>query len=130
MKALKAGLPAGTQRTIGRAVAYQKDGDLARALRLLEAAVRVLPEEPTLWLFLGRYRIDTGNCPGALEDLRRARDLDDKNPLTHGALGLTRQCLGDLPGAVQEYEKALELDPNQQEIRQYLREITGGSEPP
>ncbi|HYG63894.1 MAG TPA: alkaline phosphatase family protein [Thermoanaerobaculia bacterium] len=130
MKALQAGLPAGTQRTIGRAVAYQKDGDLNRALRLLDAAVEVQPREPTLWLFRGRYRIDSGRCPDALEDLRRARDLDDKNPLTYGALGLTRQCLGDIPGAVREYEKALDLDPGQSEIRQYLREITGGPAAP
>lgn len=129
IKALKAGLPAGTQRTIGRAVAYQREGEIERALRLLDGAMKILPQEPTLWLFHGRYQIDAGRCPEAIEDLQRARDLDAQNPLTHGALGLARQCLGDYPGAIRDYEKALEIDPNQPEIRQYLQELGGGGPP-
>ncbi len=125
-RALAAGLPEGAERTIGRAVLYQREKDLARSLKLLDAAVEAKPEDPRLLLFRGRFRLDTEQCQEGLADLERSRQLDPKDPITHGALGLARLCLGDKAGAAKDFRKALELDPNQQEIRRYLEEL----EPP
>lgn len=125
-RALKAGLPEGTERAVGRAVLYQREGDLARSLELLDAAVEAKPDDPRLLLFRGRFRLDAEQCQEGLADLERSRQLDAEDPITHGALGLARLCLGDKAGAAKDFRKALELDPNQQEIRRYLAEL----EPP
>lgn len=117
------GLSDGAQRVVSRAMTYKRDGDLDRALKLLDDSLTVLPKEPLLWLFRGRYRIDAKHCPEALQDLQQARELDDQNNLTWGALGLAHLCLGDSEAAAQAFKKSLEIDPNQPEIERYLEQL-------
>jgi tetratricopeptide (TPR) repeat protein len=119
------GLSDGAQRVVGRAMTYKRDGDLGRALKLLDGSLAVLPKEPLLWLFRGRYRIDAKQCPEALQDLEQARALDDQSNLTWGALGLAHLCLGDQEAAAQAFRKSLEIDPDQPEIERYLEQLEG-----
>src|SRR4029077_10876835 len=55
------GMPDGAKYVIGRAIAYQRNGDVARSLRLMNAAVAANDRNPELWLFRGRYRTERGD---------------------------------------------------------------------
>ena len=70
VRAFGAGLPEGTKYLIGRAIGYQRSGQIDRSTKILEAALRARPEEPEVWLFLGRYRVEKGGVPAGGRGLR------------------------------------------------------------
>ena len=114
------GMPDGAKYVIGRAIAYQRNGDAARSLRLMDAAVTANGRDPELWLFRGRYRTERGDCRGAAADFDQATSLSPANPAAYSASGVARLCLGDRAGARRAFERALQLDPTQPKIREYL----------
>jgi Flp pilus assembly protein TadD len=120
VRAFGGGIPDGARTVIGRAIAYQRNGDAARSLRLMDAAVDADGRDPELWLFRGRYRIDAGDCRGAIQDFDRAIALAPDNAGAFGASGVARLCTGDRAGARRAFERALALDPKQSKIREYL----------
>lgn len=70
IRAFALGLAEGRKHVIARAIRYQRSGDAARSLRLLEQAVAAKQDDPELRLFRGRYRLEAKDCAGALEDFR------------------------------------------------------------
>ena len=120
IQAFAGGMPDGAKFVIGRAIAYQRNGDTARSLRLMNAAVAASGRDPELWLFRGRYRTEQGDCRGAAADFDHATSLSPSNPAAYSASGVARLCLGDRAGARRAFERALQLDPAQPRIREYL----------
>lgn len=123
VRAFGAGLPEGTRYLVGRAIGYQRAGQVARSLDLLAAAVKARPDEPEVWLFRGRYRIEAGDCAGALSDFQKAAGLAPRNPAAHTSQGLARLCLGDHAGARKDFLRSLALDPSQPKVREYLQRL-------
>jgi Flp pilus assembly protein TadD len=123
LRALGHGLPEGTKFVVARAIAYQREGQPARSVKLMSEATKVLPDEPEVWLFAGRYRIEEGNCAGALSDFRQAVRLQPANPAAHASVGLAELCLGDRANARRSFLRSLELDPNQPKVRAYLTQL-------
>jgi tetratricopeptide (TPR) repeat protein len=121
--AFGAGLPEGTKFLIGRAIGYQRSGQIDRSMKLLDAALRARPEEPEVWLFRGRYRVEKGECTEAVADFEKATRLAPKNASAFASLGLARLCAGDKAGARKELQRSLEIDPGQAVVRQYLAKI-------
>ena len=124
-RAFAGGLPQGNKYLVGRAIAYQRNGQTSRSLKLLDAAVKARPDAADLWLFRGRYRAETNDCAGAAQDFARAVTLEPDDPAAHASLGVARLCSGDRAGARQALERSLALDPAQPKIRQYLHEVGG-----
>ena len=120
VQACGGGMPDGAKTVIGRAIAYQRNGDVARSLRLMNAAVAANGREPELWLFRGRYRIEAGDCRGAVQDFDKTIALAPDHAGAFGASGVARLCAGDRAGARRAFERALQLDPSQSKIREYL----------
>ena len=120
VQAFGGGMPDGAKTVIGRAIAYQRNGDAARSLRLMNAAVAANGREPELWLFRGRYRIEAGDCRGAVQDFDKTIALAPDHAGAFGASGVARLCAGDRAGARRAFERALQLDPSQSKIREYL----------
>jgi Flp pilus assembly protein TadD len=120
VRAFGGGMPDGAKTVIGRAIAYQRNGDAARSLRLTSAAVNANGRDPELWLFRGRYRIDANDCRGAMQDFDRAIALAPDNAAAFAASGIARLCAGDKAGARRAFERALALDPAQPKIREFL----------
>ena len=118
--------PEGLQRLIGRAIGYARDGQRERSLALLAGGIRVRPDEPELWLFQGRYRVDDGDCAGALGDFQEAARLAPRNPAIYSAVGLAQMCLGQPDRARQAFGRSLALDPDQPRLRELLRQAGGG----
>jgi Flp pilus assembly protein TadD len=120
VQAFGGGMPDGAKTLIGRAIAYQRSGDATRSLRLMNAAVAANARDPELWLFRGRYRIEAGDCRGAVQDFDRSIALAADSAAAFSASGVARLCAGDKAGARRAFERALELDPAQPKIREYL----------
>jgi tetratricopeptide (TPR) repeat protein len=117
------GLPEGTKFLIGRAIGYQRSGQIDRSTKLLEDALRARPEEPEVWLFLGRYRVEKGACAEAVADFEKATRLAPKNAGAFASLGLARLCAGDRIGARHDLQRSLEIDPSQAVVKQYLAKV-------
>ncbi len=120
VKAFANGLPEGKQYLIGRAIGYQRDGRIERSERLLAGGVEARPDDAELLLFRGRYRIEAGDCSGALDDFRRASEIEPDNPAASASAGLAHLCLGDRAAAARAFRRSLALEPDQPRLREYL----------
>ncbi len=123
VRAVAGGLPEGVRYLIGRGIGYSRNGQQERAHALLEKAVAARPQEPELWLFRGRYRIDRGDCPGALSDFEQAVELDPGRASAHASTATAKVCLGDRGGAVAALRQALAIDPNQPAVHKFLEQL-------
>jgi Tfp pilus assembly protein PilF len=123
VRAFASGLPEGTRFLIGRAIGYQRADRLDRAMKLLTDAAAAKPDEPEVWLFRGRYRVESGDCEGAVSDFERAIRLDAVNAAALASLGLAHICAGNAEGAREAFKRSLALDPNQPKLRDYLRAL-------
>jgi Tfp pilus assembly protein PilF len=121
VRAFANGLPEGNRYLIGRAIGYQRSGQVDRALKLLTDAAAAKPDEPEVWLFRGRYRMERQDCAGALTDFARATKLAPSNPAAYASQGVAQMCMNDAAGARTSFTRSLELDPNQPDVRGYLR---------
>jgi tetratricopeptide (TPR) repeat protein len=120
VRAFGGGMPDGAKYVIGRAIAYQRNNDVARSLTLMNAAVAANARDAELWLFRGRYRTEGGDCRGAADDFQRAIALAPQSAAAYTASGLADLCLGDHAAARRALTKSLELDPAQSKVREYL----------
>jgi len=121
--ALDAGLPEAPRYVVGRAIGYDRAGQVDRSLKLLEPAARAHPDVPDFWLFAGRYRVETGQCDLAVQHFNRAVQLQPQNAAAYSARALGRICGGDRAGARADLQRALSLDPGQPRVRELLREL-------
>ena len=123
VKALAHGLPEGTKFLFGRAIAYQRDGQLARSVKLMHAAAAARPDDPEVWLFSGRYLIEAARCQEAIEAFRKAVRLAPDNAAAHASEGLAHLCVGDQAAAKGSFRRSLALDPDQPKVRDYLESL-------
>ena len=119
-------LPEGRRYLIGRAIGYQRAGNMERSVRLLNQAAAAKADDPEVLLFRGRYRVESGDCAGAVADMQRATQLAPTNPAAFASLGLAETCAGDAAAAQKSFRRSLELDPNQPQLRQYLQKSPRG----
>jgi len=120
IQAIANGLPEAPGYAIERAMQYQRGGNEARSLKLLEGAVEARPDDPGLRMFRGRYRVGQNDCAGALDDFLHVQQIQPNNPIAWASAGLAEICLGDRQKATEFIRRSLELDPNQPKLRQYL----------
>ena len=120
VRAFAHGLPEGPKYLIGRAIGYQRNGQVDRSLRLLNTALASRPDDPEVLLFRGRYRVESGDCATGLNDFRRATTLSPSNAAAFASQGLAELCVGDTKAADVSFRRSLVLDPNQPKVRQYL----------
>jgi Tfp pilus assembly protein PilF len=123
VRSFKNGMPEGTKFLIGRAIGYERAGQANRSLALVSAALDARPDDPELWLFRGRYRVDAGDCKGAATDFQRAERLEPARAATFASEGLAWACAGDPASARRALTHALDLDPNQPTVREFLKTL-------
>jgi Flp pilus assembly protein TadD len=121
VRAFANGLPEGRRFLIGRAIGYQRNGQIDRSIALLNQAAAAKPDDPEVWLFKGRYRVERGDCAGAVDDFRRAARLTPENAAVYASQGLAEMCAGDATAARASFQRSLRLDPNQPKVREYLQ---------
>jgi tetratricopeptide (TPR) repeat protein len=122
VRAYANGLPEGRRYLIGRAIGYQRDGRVDRSIKLLTDAATAKADDAEVWLFRGRYRVEAGDCVGAVTDFERAVHLDAANAAAYASLGLGQMCAGDRAAAHESFKRSLSLNPDQPKLREMLRE--------
>ena len=129
-RAVANGLPDGVRQVIGRAIACERAGGLVRGLALLDRTIALRPTEAELRLYRGRFRIQSGDCPDAVTDLSRAKQLAPENSDVFATAALAQLCAGNRPAALSDLHRALELAPDEPRLRALLANLETGEEPP
>ena len=81
------------------------------ALSLQEYALRLDPNDATLWANLGTIRRTNGSLGPAAAAYKKAIALDPANALAHYNLGAVYDADKNYDAAIDEYRRALVLDP-------------------
>jgi tetratricopeptide (TPR) repeat protein len=118
--AIADGLGEGPEKVEGIALAALRQGDAARALRLLDGIVAARPDAARFRMTRGRVRIQNRDCRGALEDFDAARRAAPGLAAAHGLAGSALMCLGRPTEARRAFEQSLALDPSQTRLRELL----------
>jgi tetratricopeptide (TPR) repeat protein len=82
----------------------------------------------SLFVLAGEYEQNKNDFAGALDDFKRALELNPENAEAFSGRGETKASQGDEAGALADYDHALELDPSNAEAysrRGAVREIQG-----
>jgi len=81
------------------------------AISFQQYALRLEPQNATLWLNLGTLQRTTGAFSSAETSFEKAIAIDPINALAHYNLGAVHDAQGDYDDAIEEYRRALVLDP-------------------
>lgn len=104
-----------SQALVNQAQAQRRKGDLPGANVSLERALRIEPNNPLLWIEMGRLRMDQGNFPQAESMGRKALAMsvgDDRTQSSAWQLvGESLKARGKNPQAEDAFERARELSP-------------------
>jgi tetratricopeptide (TPR) repeat protein len=87
---------------------HMEAGRNAVAREHLELGVKLLPNDPNAWTYLGRLESAMEQYGAALQDFERALALDPKSSFALLSLGRTHAALGDDAAAEQLFRRALE----------------------
>jgi hypothetical protein len=100
---------------VTQAQAQRKKGDLPGASVSLERALRIEPNNPLLWIEMGRLRMDQRNYPQAENMGRKALSMSVGDDKTQAAawqlIGDSLQAQGKNPQAQAAYEKSKAFSP-------------------
>lgn len=93
-------------------ILYEQE-HLAEALKVLDQALRLGPQEVETYRWLGIAAYDIGDTAKATEYLERVAALEPANGLPHRLIGLMLKEKGEFASAAAAYELSLERDPDQ-----------------
>jgi hypothetical protein len=104
-----------SQALVSQAQAQRRKGDLPGATVSLERALRIEPNNPLLWIELGRLRMDQGNFPQAENMGRKALAMAVGDDSTQSAawelIAQSLRARGKNPQAEEAMQRARELAP-------------------
>jgi tetratricopeptide (TPR) repeat protein len=89
-----------------------KRGMPKAAMSLQEHAIRLDPNNATLWANLGTIRRTNGSLGSAASAFKKALEIDPANALAHYNLGAVYDAQKNYDDAIEEYRRALVLDPD------------------
>jgi Flp pilus assembly protein TadD len=103
-----------------QARALHATGLSLEARRMLEAHTHAARRDPDGWAALGVVLADTGDLPGAIGALERARKLAPKDAAILNNLGYAQLAAGNAEKAVALLQRSLVIDPAQARTRNNL----------
>jgi tetratricopeptide (TPR) repeat protein len=114
---------------MARADRFMKEADLDLALKILDAAVDLAPDDAEAWRRRAAVHFLQKDYELALSDLRHALDIDPRHYKAINDLGVVLQTLGAKKEALEAYRKALKINPFLDDARQSVetlaREVEG-----
>ncbi len=100
-----------------RAAAYERAGDLERALSDESRAIELAPTSAISWAQRSKFRFLANDYARAVEDADRALELDPKSAVAHAYRGQAYELLGKPGAAIDDYERLLvELAPGDESV--------------
>lgn len=92
---------------------FQQQGDLDRAAEFYRGVLRRFPENEFALNLMGVVCVRRGEYPAAVDFLKRALAVNERDAETHNNLGLAYEATLDLEGARRAFERSLSLQPRQ-----------------
>lgn len=106
------------------AMVYDARGDASRAEHYLQEYIRLKPDKPDAYNYLGYMLVENDvRLEEAVDLIKKAVTKEPGNGAFHDSLGWAYFKLGDLDGAIGELEKAAELLPDDSDVREHLGEV-------
>ena len=112
-----AGMSQGAHGLVRAGLQAQRSGNLGQALRILEEAVSLDPENAWIHYNLGVVHQGAGNLQVAAGEYGRAVELDPQYRDAHFNLGQLLAEAGDYEGAVRHFGAAAEIDTEDRQAR-------------
>ncbi len=97
---------------VARGVQFANKGQYAEAEQEYTAALKLDPENDSLYVSLARVFVQQKKWDDAKAAAREAIRLNPNNDRAHNNLGTALENKGDLDGGLAEYREALRLNPN------------------
>lgn len=107
---------------------YGRHGLAERAVEVLEAALRTLPGHLSARVALGRYRMDLGNTPGAVEALEQVVSADPTHLVANKLLVIGYSELGEVRKARDRLDLYRLLNESDPEIVSLQQRVTSSAE--
>ena len=95
---------------LAKAIALHRQGDLAEAAPVYEAALRRSPRDPDILYHIGLCRLETGEWAEGARHMRALLKLEPRNGAAHHALGKALVLMGKAAAGRRHFETALECD--------------------
>jgi tetratricopeptide (TPR) repeat protein len=92
---------------IRRAIALGMKEEYADALKSVESATKLEPENAEAWLIRGDVNLRAGKHKAALKSLEKASELDPTNASVENTMGMVAYKDGKLDDAVKHFRRAL-----------------------
>jgi len=74
---------------------------------------------------LGKFYFINGKYDKAIEEFKKAIELNPRNSETYYNLGLVYEAKNNIEEARKMYEKSVEIDPNNKLAKEHLEKIVG-----
>jgi len=108
---------------MARAERFAKEDDLDLALKIIDAAVDMAPDEAEVWDLRAKINFLKKDYAAAIADLKRALDRDPKHYDAMSDLGVVYEAMGAKKEALEAYRKALAVNPYLSEPKRAVDEL-------
>jgi tetratricopeptide (TPR) repeat protein len=98
-------------------------GNMPEAEKYFLQAMRINPNKPDEYLYLGMTRFKSGRTAEAINSVRLAIAIRPMGFAYHFALGVMLKGQGDLRGALREFKVELANNPGEQAAAAQVREV-------
>jgi len=103
--------------------AYRKEGDVDKAIEILEKGLKRLPQYASAHVILGKCYYDKGATERAKGEFRRVLELDGENMVALKFMGDILLAEDRRPEASEYYRRILVVDPMNEEVARTLKEM-------
>ncbi len=108
---------------MARAERFAKEDDLDLALKIIDAAVDMAPDQAEAWDLRAKINFLKKDYAAAVADLKRALDRDPKHYDAMNDLGVVYEAMGAKKEALEAYRKALAVNPYLSEPKRAVDEL-------
>ena len=109
---------------VAKGVKYLEDGDVLKAIRNFDMAIKNEPSNPDNYITLGQVYIRLKNYPRAIDTLSAATRVSPLNGEVYYLLAVSQRLNGDLKGALESAQRSVILYQRSGDKNQVARSAT------